>query len=85
MTALVATARRSTLLRSLGLLAAGTIVLLLITNALSDYNNLQLAYGAYYFATLAGLTMLAGRERADLARPRRADGGRRVHGCPPDR
>jgi branched-chain amino acid transport system permease protein len=56
----VGVVRRSTLLRSLCLLAAGAIVLLLITNALSDYNNLQLAYGAYYFAALAGLTVLAG-------------------------
>ncbi len=53
-------ARRSTLVRSLGLMAVAAIVLLLVTNALSDYNNLQLAYGAYYFAALAGLTVLAG-------------------------
>lgn len=60
MSTVTAVARRSTLLRSLGLVALGAIVLVLITGALSDYNNLQLAYGAYYFAALAGLTMLAG-------------------------
>ena len=54
-------ARRSTLLRSLALVAARRrVVLVLITGALSDYNDLQLADGAYYFAALAGLTVLAG-------------------------
>ena len=35
-------------------------MLLLITDPLSAYNDLQLATGAYYFAALAGLTVLAG-------------------------
>jgi branched-chain amino acid transport system permease protein len=58
--AVIGIARRSTLLRSLGLVAVGALVLLLISGALSDYNDLQLATGAYYFAALAGLTVLAG-------------------------
>ena len=60
MSVVVGFGRRSTLLRSLGLLVLGAVVLLLVSGALSDYNNLQLATGAYYFAALAGLTMLAG-------------------------
>ena len=51
----------STLVRSLGLLVAGALVLWLVSTYLSAYNDLQLATGAYYFATLAGLTVLAGR------------------------
>ncbi len=60
MTAALATARRFTLLRSLGLLILAVLVLIVISDQISDYNNLQLATGAYYFAALAGLTMLAG-------------------------
>jgi branched-chain amino acid transport system permease protein len=52
--------QRSTLLRSLLLVAGAGVILLLLTEALSAYNNLQLANGAYYFAALAGLTVLAG-------------------------
>ncbi len=52
--------QRSTLLRSLGLVLLGAIVLWLITGALGDYDRLQLATGAYYFAVLAGLTVLIG-------------------------
>ena len=51
---------RSTLLRSLGLVLLGGIVLYLVSGALGDYDRLQLATGAYYFAALAGLTMLIG-------------------------
>jgi branched-chain amino acid transport system permease protein len=50
----------STLLRALALVAAAAVVLALVTEALGAYDNLQLADGAYYFAALAGLTMLAG-------------------------
>jgi branched-chain amino acid transport system permease protein len=53
-------ALRSTLLRSLGLVAIGVVVLLIVTDSLSAYNNLQLANGAYYFAALAGLSVLIG-------------------------
>jgi branched-chain amino acid transport system permease protein len=52
--------RRSTLLRSLIICLTVGVVLLLITEGLSDYRNEQLATGAYYFAVLAGLTVLAG-------------------------
>ena len=62
------------------LVVVAGLVLLLVTDSLSAYRNLQLADGAYYFCALAGLTVLAGLERADLARSRRAHGGRRVHG-----
>ncbi len=53
--------RRSTLLRSLALTLAAAVVLLLISEFASPYNDLQLATGAYYFAVLAGLTLLAGQ------------------------
>jgi branched-chain amino acid transport system permease protein len=52
--------RASTLLRSLVLVVVVGLVLLLLTNSLSPYRNLQLADGAYYFCVLAGLTVLAG-------------------------
>ena len=52
--------RGSTLLRSVGLVAVVGVVLLLVTDSLSPYRNLQLADGAYYFCVLAGLTVLAG-------------------------
>lgn len=51
---------RSTLVRSLLLIAVVGIALLLISEETSSYNDLQLANGAYYFAVLAGLTVLAG-------------------------
>jgi branched-chain amino acid transport system permease protein len=54
------TFRASTLLRSLALVVVAGIVLLLVTDSLSPYRNLQLADGAYYFCVLAGLTVLAG-------------------------
>ncbi len=41
--------------------ALAVVVLLVISDSVSAYNNLQLANGAYYFAVLAGLTMLAGQ------------------------
>jgi branched-chain amino acid transport system permease protein len=52
--------RRSTLLRSLALVIVCGGVLLLVSELISDYRNTQLATGAYYFAALAGLTVLAG-------------------------
>jgi branched-chain amino acid transport system permease protein len=51
---------RRTLTRSLGIVLLSAIVLLLLSEALSSYNDLQLANGAYYFAVLAGLTLLTG-------------------------
>jgi branched-chain amino acid transport system permease protein len=52
--------RTSTLLRSLVLVVVAGLVLLVLTDSLSAYRNLQLADGAYYFCVLAGLTVLAG-------------------------
>ena len=51
---------RPTLARSLGFVLLAAVVLALVSEALSSYNNLQLANGAYYFAVLAGLTLLTG-------------------------
>ena len=51
---------RITLVRSLALVVVVGAVLLLASELLSDYRNTQLATGAYYFAALAGLTVLAG-------------------------
>jgi branched-chain amino acid transport system permease protein len=42
------------------LVAVVGLILLLLTNSLSAYRDLQLANGAYYFCVLAGLTVLAG-------------------------
>jgi branched-chain amino acid transport system permease protein len=53
-------APRITLLRSLGLVVLGGLVLLLLSELLGSYNDLQLANGAYYFMVLAGLTVLIG-------------------------
>jgi branched-chain amino acid transport system permease protein len=52
--------RSSSLLRSLVLVVAAGLVLLVLSDQLSAYRDLQLATGAYYFCVLAGLTMLAG-------------------------
>ena len=52
---------RSTLARSLGLVLLVGIVLLLASEVLGEYDDLQLANGAYYFAVLAGLTVLVGQ------------------------
>lgn len=60
MTAVRGAWRASTLLRSLVLVVIVGLVLLLLTDSLSSYRNLQLADGAYYFCVLAGLTVLAG-------------------------
>jgi branched-chain amino acid transport system permease protein len=58
--ALRSAVRERTLARSLGLVIAGALVVALLSGELSQYRDLQLAYGAYYFAALAGLTVLAG-------------------------
>jgi branched-chain amino acid transport system permease protein len=50
----------STLVRSLGLVALAGAVLLIASEAFGAYDELQLANGAYYFAVLAGLTVLIG-------------------------
>jgi branched-chain amino acid transport system permease protein len=50
----------STLLRSVSLVILGAVVLAIVSDYIGDYNNLQLAYGAYYFCAIAGLTVLAG-------------------------
>jgi branched-chain amino acid transport system permease protein len=52
--------RAQTLLRSLALVVAVGLALLVISDLVSAYHDLQLATGAYYFAALAGLTVLAG-------------------------
>jgi branched-chain amino acid transport system permease protein len=52
--------RQITLLRSLAIVFGAGLVLLLLSGELSAYRQLQLADGAYYFAVLAGLTMLIG-------------------------
>lgn len=48
------------LTRSLVLVLVGAVALFLVSEALSSYNDLQLANGAYYFTVLAGLTLLTG-------------------------
>ncbi len=53
--------RRSTLARSLSWVVLAGVVLVILSDAVSTYNDLQLATGAYYFAVLAGLTVLAGQ------------------------
>jgi branched-chain amino acid transport system permease protein len=62
MSAVVARIRRprSTLARSFGLVVLASAVLLIASEALGAYDELQLANGAYYFAVLAGLTVLIG-------------------------
>jgi branched-chain amino acid transport system permease protein len=49
-----------TLARSIALVVAAAAVLLLASEALGAYDDLQLANGAYYFVVLAGLTVLTG-------------------------
>ena len=52
--------RRHTLVRSLTLLVGTLLVLVLLSEGLSEYRDLQLADAAYYFTVLAGLTVLIG-------------------------
>ena len=51
-----------------------------LTQVVSDYQDYQLAQLGAYVCAAAGLTVLTGTQRPGLARPRRADGGRRLHG-----
>jgi branched-chain amino acid transport system permease protein len=51
---------RSTLLRSLVVVVIVGLLALAVSEGISDYRNTQLASGAYFFAVLAGLTVLAG-------------------------
>ncbi len=55
-----ASLRRHTLLRSLAVTVVAAVLLLALSENIGDYRNTQLASGAYYFAALAGLTVLAG-------------------------
>jgi hypothetical protein len=50
----------STLARSLLIVAGAALVLLVLSEELGSYQDLQLADGAYYFMALAGLTVLIG-------------------------
>jgi branched-chain amino acid transport system permease protein len=61
MTAVRSLLERSTLARSLAWVVLGAVALILVSDLVSAYNDLQLATGLYYFAALAGLTVLAGQ------------------------
>jgi branched-chain amino acid transport system permease protein len=52
--------RRSTLLRSLTVVVIVGALLFALSEGIGAYRNTQLAQGAYLFAVLAGLTVLAG-------------------------
>jgi branched-chain amino acid transport system permease protein len=52
--------RESTLVRHLAVAFAGGVVLYFVSYALSSFDNLQLATMGYYFAAVAGLTVLTG-------------------------
>jgi branched-chain amino acid transport system permease protein len=52
--------RASTLVRSLSWVLLAAVALAAVSEEVSAYRDLQLATGAYYFAALAGLTVLAG-------------------------
>jgi branched-chain amino acid transport system permease protein len=60
MSTLAARVPRSTLLRSLAVVLVVGLAVLIASEALGPFDDLELANGAYYFAVLAGLTMLAG-------------------------
>jgi branched-chain amino acid transport system permease protein len=53
-------ARQATLVRHLAVALAAGLVLYLVSNALSAFDNLQLATMAYSFTAVAGLTVLTG-------------------------
>jgi branched-chain amino acid transport system permease protein len=61
MTAVRSVLQRSTLARSLAWVVLAAVALILVSDLVSAYNDLQLATGLYYFAALAGLTVLAGQ------------------------
>jgi branched-chain amino acid transport system permease protein len=50
----------ATLPRSLGIVVLAGVAYYIASETLSPFHNLQLAQGAYYFAVLAGLTLLTG-------------------------
>jgi branched-chain amino acid transport system permease protein len=50
----------ATLVRTLALVALAAAALFSVSELVSSYDDLQLADGAYYFAVLAGLTVLTG-------------------------
>ena len=52
---------RSMILRSVAWVLLAAIVLAILSEVAGAYQDLQLATGAYYFAVLAGLTVLAGQ------------------------
>ncbi len=54
------TAPRAALARSLAIVLAAGLILFLASEVLGAFDDLQLANGAYYFAALAGLTVLTG-------------------------
>lgn len=51
---------RLTIVRSVITVLSAGVLLLILSETFSDYRNSQLAEGAYFFAVLAGLTVLAG-------------------------
>ncbi|HEV7754142.1 MAG TPA: branched-chain amino acid ABC transporter permease [Baekduia sp.] len=53
-------ARSATLVRHLGIALIAGLVLYVVSNGLSAFDNLQLATMAYYFTAVAGLTVLTG-------------------------
>jgi branched-chain amino acid transport system permease protein len=61
MTAVRGVLARSTLARSLAWALLAAVALIIVSDFISAYNDLQLATGLYYFAALAGLTVLAGQ------------------------
>jgi branched-chain amino acid transport system permease protein len=61
MTAVRGLLARSTLARSLAWAVLAAVALVIVSDLVSAYDDLQLATGAYYFAALAGLTVLAGQ------------------------
>ena len=56
----VRTLRRWTLLRSLALVVGVGILLVILSDQISAFRETQLASGAYFFAALAGLSVLMG-------------------------
>jgi len=51
---------QATMARSLALVLIAGVIVFLLSEAISPYANEELARGGYYFAVLAGLTMLTG-------------------------
>src|SRR6185437_9702008 len=57
---LAARVRESTLARHLFLLGLGIVLVVVLTNAFTDYHNYQLAQLGAYICAAAGLTVLTG-------------------------